>query len=210
LCHKVYQKPTHTNLYLNPGSNHHPSNKQAVLATLVHRARALCDKDSLHGELEFLKTMFRENGYSSQQIRALNPKVQTSKSKDKPTSVALLPHVQTTHSRLSRMLAKHNIKSVGLPPRKISSFLRPVKDNLGLRTPGVYSIPCECSQVYIRQTSRSINTRIKEHSRHIRLGHPEKLAVAEQRLTHDHLIRFRHPNPLHQIWLHELTHQGGN
>jgi hypothetical protein len=35
------------------------------------------------------------------------------------------------------MLAKHNIKSVGLPPRKISSLLCPVKDNLGLRTPGV-------------------------------------------------------------------------
>jgi hypothetical protein len=41
LGHKVYRKPTHTNLYLNPGSHHHPSNKQAVLATLVHRARAL-------------------------------------------------------------------------------------------------------------------------------------------------------------------------
>jgi hypothetical protein len=53
-------------LDLNPGSHHHPSNKQAILATLVHRARALCDKESLHGELEFLKTTFKENGYSRQ------------------------------------------------------------------------------------------------------------------------------------------------
>jgi hypothetical protein len=42
------------NLYLNPGPRHHPSNKQAVLATLVHRARALSDKESLHDELEFI------------------------------------------------------------------------------------------------------------------------------------------------------------
>jgi hypothetical protein len=80
--------------------------------------------------------------------------VRTSKPKDKATSVALLPHVQTTYGCLSRILAKHNIKNVGLPLRKISSFLCPVKDDLGLRTPGVYSIPCECNQVYIGQTGR--------------------------------------------------------
>jgi hypothetical protein len=122
---------------------------------------------------------------------ALNPKVKTSKLKDKPTSVALLPYVQTTYGRLSRMLAKHNINSVGLLPKKISSFVRPVKDDLGLRTPGVYSIPCECGRVYIGQTRRSIETRIKEHHRHIRLGHPDKSTVAEHRPTHDHLIRFQ-------------------
>jgi hypothetical protein len=112
-------------------------------------ATALCDKESLHGELEFLETTFKENGYSRKQIqRALTPKVKTSKLKAKPTSVALLPYVQITYGRLSRKLARH-IKSVGLPPRKISSFLRPVKDDLGLKTPSVYSIPCECVQVYI-------------------------------------------------------------
>jgi hypothetical protein len=47
LRHKVYHKPIHTNLYLNAKSHHHPSNKQAVLSTLRHRARALCDEDSL-------------------------------------------------------------------------------------------------------------------------------------------------------------------
>jgi hypothetical protein len=51
LAHIVYHKPTNTNLYLNPGSHHHPSIKEAILATLVHRARALCDKESLHDEL---------------------------------------------------------------------------------------------------------------------------------------------------------------
>jgi hypothetical protein len=122
LGHKVYRKPTRTNLYLNPGSQYHPCNKQAILATLVHRARALCDKDSLHGELEFLKTTSKENGYSCKQIqRVLNPKVRTSKPKDKPTPVTLLPYVQTTSCCL-RMLARHNIKNVGLPPRKISQL----------------------------------------------------------------------------------------
>jgi hypothetical protein len=41
LGHKAYRKPTHTNLYHNAKTHHHPSNKQAVLSTLIHRARAL-------------------------------------------------------------------------------------------------------------------------------------------------------------------------
>jgi hypothetical protein len=41
------------------------------------------------------------------------------------------------------MLAKHNINSIALPPKKISNYLPLVKDGVGLRTPGMYSIPCE-------------------------------------------------------------------
>jgi len=68
LGHKVYQKPTLTNLYLHQNPHHHPANKQSVLASQIHRAKALCDQDSLTQELEFLTTVFKDNRYSSQQI----------------------------------------------------------------------------------------------------------------------------------------------
>ena len=116
---------------------------------------------------------------------------QTAKSKDKPTSTAYIPYTQTTYGRLSKMLAKHNIKSVALPPKKIFSYLPPVKDALGLRTPGIYKIPCECSKVYIGQSGRSIHLQIKEHDRHIRLAQHDKSAVAEHSFNHDHIIRLQ-------------------
>jgi hypothetical protein len=47
------------------------------------------------------------------------------------------------------MLAKYNIKSVALPYRKITSYLPPVKNVIGLKTPGIYRIPRECGTVYI-------------------------------------------------------------
>jgi hypothetical protein len=90
-----------------------------------------------------------------------------------------------------RVLALHNIKSVGLPPRKLSGFLWPVKDDLGLRTPGVYSIPCECGQVYIGQTGHSVDTRLKEHPRHIRLEHLDKSAVAEHSINLGHHVQLQ-------------------
>jgi hypothetical protein len=104
--------------------------------------------------------------------------------------VAFLPYVGTTFNRISRLLSRH-IKSVGLPPKKIPGFLRPVKDDLGLKTPGVYSEPCECGQVHIGQTGRSIGTRVKEHQRHIRLQHPDKSAVAEHSINLDHRIQLQ-------------------
>jgi hypothetical protein len=43
---------------------------------------------------------------------------------------AFLPFVGTVFNRISRVLARHNIISVGLPHMKLSSLLRPVKDHL--------------------------------------------------------------------------------
>jgi hypothetical protein len=147
---RVYRKATHTNLYLNAGSHHHPSSKQAVLSTLVHRARVLCDQKSLHTQLVFLKDIFRQNSYNDRQIhRVLIRRPNISQPEDNPDSVAFLPYVGGIFNRISRVLSRHNFKSVGMAPKKVSSFLRPVKDNLELRTPGVYRIPYECGKVYI-------------------------------------------------------------
>ena len=71
------------------------------------------------------------------------------------------------------------------------TFLQPTKDGPGLRTPGIYKIPCECGKMYIGQTGRSIQLRIKEHERHIRLVQPDKSAVAEHSFNHDRIIRLQ-------------------
>ncbi|XP_023702101.1 uncharacterized protein LOC111861620 [Cryptotermes secundus] len=144
LGYRVYCKFSHTNFYLNAASHHHPSNKQVVLSTLVHRARALCDQDSIHAEFVLLGDVFRRNSYNNRQIRrVLNHRPNISQPDDKLDSVTFLPYAGTIFNQISRVLSWHNIKSVGLPPKKLSSFVQPVKDSLGLRTPGVYSIPCK-------------------------------------------------------------------
>jgi hypothetical protein len=140
-----------------------------VLSILKHRARALCDEDSLQAELVFLRDVFKQNGYNNRQIhRALNRRPHVDQP-DKPNSVTFLPFVGTIFNCISRVLARHNIKPVGLPHWKLSSLLRLVKDHLGLRTPDIYRIPFECGRVCIGQTGHSVDTRLKEHQWHIRL-----------------------------------------
>jgi hypothetical protein len=93
------------------------------------------------------------------------------------------------------VLARHNIKSVGLPHIKLYSFC-PVKVHLGLRTPGVYRILCDCGRVYIEQTGRSADIRLKEHQWHIRLQHPDKSAIYEHSIDQGHHIQFHNSSIL--------------
>jgi hypothetical protein len=67
----------------------------------------------------------------------------------------------------------------------------PTKDAPGLRTPGIYRIPCECGKVCIGQSGRYIQLRYKEHSGHVRLVQLDKSAVAEHSFNHDHIIRLQ-------------------
>jgi hypothetical protein len=145
----------------------------------------------------FLKEVFKQNDYNDRQIhRALNRRPQLPQPDNEPNSVAFLSFVGIIFNRISRVLARHNIKSVGLPHRKLSGLLRPVKCNLGLRIPGVYRIPCECGRVYIGQTGRSVDIRVKENQRHIRLEHPDKSAVAEHSIDHGHCNTFHNTSIL--------------
>jgi hypothetical protein len=79
---------------------------------------------------------------------------------------------------------------------KLSSLLHPVKDHLGLRTPGIYRIPCECGRVYIGQMGRSVDIRLKEHQWHIRLENPDKSAIAEHSIDQGHWIQFHNSSIL--------------
>ncbi|XP_046389267.1 uncharacterized protein LOC124158128 [Ischnura elegans] len=157
LGHKVYPKPTHTNLNLNGQSHHHPSQKNAVLSSLIHRAIKISDEDNLQGELKHLKKTFIDNGYSQFQVhRALKSAFRQDKG-DKPdeerppASEAILPYVSTVSGKIARILSKHNIRSIHLPPGKLWDQLVRAKDPIGLKTAGIHRIPCEFGhQAYSR------------------------------------------------------------
>nr|XP_012143822.1 PREDICTED: uncharacterized protein LOC105662853 [Megachile rotundata] len=66
LGHKVYRKPTHTNRYVHATSHHHPSKKNSVITSLIHRATCISEKENLANELEHIRSTLQQNGYSRQ------------------------------------------------------------------------------------------------------------------------------------------------
>jgi hypothetical protein len=91
LGHKVYHKPTHTNLSLNSFSYHHPSNKHAVLPHL-YMGLGLCMI-----ETAFIWGWCSGGAFSGRtttvtgRVTALNSLLRVAQPKDKPNSVAFLP-----------------------------------------------------------------------------------------------------------------------
>jgi hypothetical protein len=117
---------------------------------------------------------------------AFKPTTKICKLYDKPVSTALLPYIHAMYNCLRCLLSRHNIKSGALPPKKICGFLWLVKDAIGFKTPGVYSMPCKCARVYNGQTGRSTDIRIKKHEHNIRLLQLDKSALVEHGFSHDH------------------------
>jgi len=76
-----------------------------------------------------------------QTLCAVNPLDMDDTPGEDLTSVAFWHFVGSTLSRINRVPSKHNIKFVVLPPRKVTSYLCPVKNGLDLKTPDVCSTP---------------------------------------------------------------------
>jgi hypothetical protein len=96
---------------------------------------------SLYMETDVHFNLYQETGYSQQRYKVAAIHLQGPLSSlKKPSSFALLPRVQTTYSRISRMLFE----------RKMFGFLGPVTDDLQLNTPGcVHPSPASVCQVCI-------------------------------------------------------------
>jgi hypothetical protein len=125
---------------------------RAFLSTLIHCVWTIWD--SLQCEIQHLQPTLKDNGYSSRDSMFYMPGT----SPGQPLkSLQELPCFCTKTSLLiSRLLAEHYIKTIHIPMKKTSSTLRPIKDDLCLKTSGVYCILCECGRVYVGQTSWTI------------------------------------------------------
>ena len=76
LSFKVYQKPTHTDQYLQWESHHSLSAKYSVIGTLTHRAKVVCtDPDLLQSEIRSLKKHFGRCNYPNWAISKVQNKV---------------------------------------------------------------------------------------------------------------------------------------
>jgi hypothetical protein len=112
----------------------------------------------------------------------------------KPVSVTSLFYMSAAFNCISRLLSRHSIKSWSLPQKKMHSFLQPVKDDLVLKTPDMYGVPCKYGQVYIRQAGDSIETRVKEQQHIICLQQPDISTMAKHNINLGHHIYLQNTN----------------
>eukprot|EP00057_Strongylocentrotus_purpuratus_P027269 XP_011681743.1 PREDICTED: LOB domain-containing protein 13-like [Strongylocentrotus purpuratus] len=74
---------------------------------------------------------------------------------------------------------------------KLHSILHSHKDkHPNHKKAGVYKILCECGKVYIGETGRNLETRLKEHRTSFRLSDWDKSAIVKHAQQHEHTIEW--------------------
>ena len=211
LHRQVYQKPTHTNRYVQYDSHQPDSVKSGMIAGLVNRAMIVSsDETTLEKEVKHIKTVMASNGYPKQfvdkairkQMRKKN-NIDTGKNTDKERKsmqTASIPFVDGLSQEVRRLARSADIRCTFFSPNSTQQ-LYAVKDRLPTdhSTHVVYSIKCNtCEEEYVGETMRALHVRCKEHRDAIRLVHPEKSAVAE------HVLDSNNEEP-HEIKWSEVT-----
>ena len=102
-----------------------------------------------------------------------------------------LPYIQGVSEKIQRVLNSVGVKVALKPLLTIGRYHLSLKDTLltSEKYCLIYKIPYnDCEFGYIGQTKRDLKTRILEHQRAIRNQQPEKSALCEHSMIHDHRI----------------------
>jgi len=121
----------------------------------------------------------------------MNTDTQSSQDEMSKRTFFIFLYIKETTDRIDRILNNYNIQTVFKPPKKIGQILRNPKDQRPPLSSAVYKILCSCRKVYIRETGRMVNIRMKEHQRDVRLKYIiTQSALSEHNIETGHQILF--------------------
>ena len=183
---KIYRKEAITNVQIHPSSSVNPSTVYGVFKGFLARARRICSSDHLDEEIEFLVTMFVENGHDRSRLMDIvnHPSTNRPEQTTEMKSTVRLPWIPKIGPRLRSVFKKHGVKVVFHSGPSLQNILSRHKCKLPCNSrPGVYKLTCGCSSIYVGETKKRIATRAKEHEKDIFDGNWSSSGAAEHSKT---------------------------
>ena len=182
---EIYQKPTHTNRYLNFNSAYSMSQKQGLAKCLLKTAQSQLNSKQVNKTLETSRIMeaLKKNDYPKWllklTVRSLKRKTNSWLANNRKIKTRIvLPYVLRYFEGLSKILRNVGILVCSEPHLTLKNILPKAKDSVerSFRHGIVYQIPCrDCTCIYIGETGRACKTRLAENKRDLRLANLEKL-----------------------------------
>ena len=179
----IYRKEAITNVQVKPNSCHDPRTLQGIFKGFVHQAFKICSKNYLEKELEFLTSVFIENGYEKTDLSKIiaeirrkfsnQDRVQTEEEVEtKPT--VTLPWIPGVSTKLRKVYKKAGYKTAFKSGANLQTILTGKNKTILLKNshPGTYKIQCKCYRVppYIGETKIQIRNRNNQHEYYVRKG----------------------------------------
>ena len=192
----VYRKPTHTGRYLDFRSNHPESAKRSVVRSLADRQQYITggDYEKAKREAERVQGELASNGYPRSFVeQCIRRQPRRPAAEQEWCTTASLPYVPGVSEAIRRILAPLNIRTVSRPSPIKWMLMKGAKDKIPpAKDPGViYAIGCtECNKVYIGETARTAEQRVKEHKAHLTHGRTEQSAIARHVVEENHGIHW--------------------
>ena len=171
----VHYKKTNTNITIKKKSNHRESVKRGVIKGYADRARSLCDAAYLDAELKNIQDVFRDNGYSKEEITSAMAERETEEEEenedDRTRGIIVMPNIPGFTRQFNKIAREHKFKVANKAENKVRDSVSSAKTPLGDKnTNVVYNIPCKCvKHAYTGETDRKWGTREKEHQNKVRL-----------------------------------------
>ena len=170
----VHYKKTNTNITIKKKSNHRESTKRGVIKGYADRARSLCDADYLEAELRNIQDVFRDNGYSKEEVvnaMAEKESREVEENVDETRGIVVMPNIPRFTRKFNKIAREHKFRVANKAENKVRDLISSAKTPLGGKnTNVVYRIPCKCVKyAYTGETDRKWCTREKEHQDKVRL-----------------------------------------
>lgn len=202
---EIYRKPTNTNRIIPRTSQHSYPHKMAAFNHMIHRMLTLpISPDGQKKETEHILEIARLNGYPKQMIlnlinkrkRTLHRETLTSLTADQEPSKRIVFSFNRFSTSLQRKLSGYGLDIVySSRNNQLGTLLGTTKDPIDkMEKSGIYKITCpHCSKIYIGQTKRNMETRLKEHLREAEIAKKKnstefRSKVAEHIVSEDHPI----------------------
>ena len=165
----VYRKSTHMDHYLQYNSHQPLQHKLGVIRTLRHRSNTMItERGDKEKEDAHLKKVLSISGYPQWTWQSPNTKTNKPPPSRAIKGAVSMPYIQGITEPLTRLMRAQGVMVHPKPHSKLRDLLVAPKDPIDTldKTGVVYHITCgDCQSGYVGETSRSLKTRIKEHSK---------------------------------------------
>lgn len=183
---KIHRKDAITNIQIKPESCHDEKVKNDVFKGFVYRAKKICSKKYMEEEIDFIKSVFIQNGYDKNKLERIVENMNKPKTKKKDTETkkyTSLPWIPGLSEELKKSFKKAKCNISFKSPRNLNSILtsRNKPQLPPYSHPGIYFIPTSCKSGYTGETKKRIGTRNTEHEKAIFKGDVEADALAEHK-----------------------------
>lgn len=200
---EIYRKPTDTSRVIPSTSNHSYQHKMASFNHMIHRMLTLpISQEGLEKESKHILEVARLNGYPKNTIiKLINKRKKTLQRKtltrlitdQQPRRRVVLGFDRISKS-LGTKLRKHRLDmTYSSRNNQLRTLLGSTKDSIDqMAKSGVYKITCShCNKVYIGQTRRNIETRLKEHLKEAELAEKKNSTNFRSKVA-EHIVLEKH------------------